>query len=125
MTDDPKPLVWIASSRRDFMEFPDQVKSEMGYAMFLAQCGGRYRKAKTFKGSGDAGVVEIVDDHRGDTFRTVYTVRFVSAVYVLHAFQKKSKTGIKTPAEDVELIRRRLKAAETDYQMQLGKGKAL
>ncbi len=114
MTEDAKPksLVWIESSRRDFTAFPDEVKSEMGYAMFLAQCGGRYRKAKTFKGSGDAGIVEIVDDHRGDTFRTVYTVRFASAVYVLHAFQKKSKTGIATPKSDVRLIAQRLAEAQ-------------
>lgn len=112
MIDDPKPLVWIASSRRDFMEFPDEVKSEMGYALFLAQCGGRYRKAKTFKGSGDAGVVEIVDDHRGDTYRTVYTVRFASAIYVLHAFQKKSKSGIATPRTDIRLVEQRLAEAQ-------------
>jgi phage-related protein len=112
MNDDLKPLVWIASSRREFTAFPDEVKSEMGYAMFLAQSGGRYRKAKTFKGSGDAGVVEIVDDHRGDTFRTVYTVRFASAVYVLHAFQKKSKTGIATPKTDIRLIAQRLAEAQ-------------
>jgi phage-related protein len=108
----PKPLLWIASSRRDFMEFPDPVKSEMGYAMFLAQCGGRHRKAKTLKGAGDAGLVEIVEDHRGDTFRTVYTVRFASAVYVLHAFQKKSKKGIATPRGDLRLIEQRLAEAK-------------
>lgn len=120
MIDDktPKPLVWIASSQRDFMEFPDAVKSEMGYAMFLAQCGGRYRRAKTFKGSGDAGVVEIVDDHRGDTFRTVYTVRFASAVYVLHAFQKKSKSGIATPKSDIRLIEQRLAEAQRLHKEQ-------
>ena len=115
----PKLLVWIASSRRDFMEFPDAVKSEMGYAMFLAQCGGRYRKAKTFKGSGDAGVVEIVDDHRGDTFRTIYTVRFASVVYVLHAFQKKSKTGIATPKTDIRLISQRLAEAQRLHEQGL------
>lgn len=84
----------------------------MGYALFIAQCGGRHRKAKTFKGAGDAGVVEVVDDHRGDTFRTVYTVRFASAVYVLHAFQKKSKKGIATPRADIRLIEQRLRDAE-------------
>ena len=114
MTDEPKPkrLVWIASSRRDFIDFPGEVKSEIGYAMFLAQCGGRHRKAKTFKGAGDAGVVEIVDDHRGDTFRAVYTVRFASVVYVLHAFQKKSKKGIATPKADIRVIEQRLSAAQ-------------
>ncbi len=83
----------------------------MGYALFLAECGGRHRKAKTFKGTGDAGVVEIIEDHRGDTFRTVYTVRFTSWVYVLHAFQKKSKTGIATPKAEIRLIEQRLREA--------------
>ncbi len=84
----------------------------MGYALFQAQIGGRHRKAKTFKGSGDAGVIEIIDDYRGDTFRTVYTVRFASAVYVLHVFQKKSKKGIATPVSDVRLIEQRLRLAQ-------------
>lgn len=74
--------------------------------------GGRHRKAKTFKGTGDAGVVEIIDDHRGDTFRTVYTVRFASAVYVLHAFQKKSKAGSATPKTEIRVIGQRLREAE-------------
>jgi len=108
----PKPLVWIGSSRKDFRDFPDEVKSEIGYGLFLAQNGGRHRKAKTFKGAGDAGIVELLDDHRGDTFRTIYTVRFASAVYVLHAFQKKSKKGVATPASDIQLIEQRLHEAE-------------
>ena len=115
MTDDDfdlKPLVWMGSSRRDFALFPEEVKSEMGYALFQAQVGGRHRKAKTFKGAGDAGVVEIIDDYRGDTFRTVYTVRFASAVYVLHAFQKKSKKGVATPTLDLRLIDQRLRLAQ-------------
>jgi phage-related protein len=107
-----KPLVWIGSSRKDFRDFPVEVKSEMGYGLFLAQNGGRHRGAKTFKGAGDAGVVEVIDDFRGDTVRTVYTVRFASAVYVLHAFQKKSKKGIATPAQDIQLIEQRLREAE-------------
>ena len=84
----------------------------MGYGLYQAQMGGRHRKAKTFKGTGDAGVVEIIDDHRGDTFRTVYTLRFASAVYVLHAFQKKSKKGIETPKGDINLIEQRLQDAQ-------------
>ena len=111
-----KPVVWIGSSRKDFRDFPDEVKSEMGYGLFLAQTGGRHRKAKTFKGAGDAGVVEVIDDFRGDTFRTVYTVRFSSAVYVLHAFQKKSKKGIATPASDIQLIEQRLREAERTHK---------
>ena len=106
-----KTLVWVGSSRKDFGVFPEEVMSDMGYALFVAQSGGRHRKAKTFKGTGDAGVVEIIDDHRGDTFRTVYTVRFASGVYVLHAFQKKSKSGIATPKTDIHLIEQRLREA--------------
>ena len=114
MVDDPvfKPLVWIGSSRRDFRAFPDDVRAEMGYALFQAQVGDRHRKAKTLKGAGDAGVVEILDDYKGDTFRTVYTVRFSSAVYVLHVFQKKSKKGIATPTADLRLIEQRLRLAQ-------------
>ena len=84
----------------------------MGYALYVAQSGGRHRKAKTFKGAGDAGVVEIAEDHRGGTFRAIYTVRFASAVYVLHAFQKKSKTGVATPKLDIRLIEQRLREAD-------------
>jgi phage-related protein len=125
MADNPiKPVSWIASSYKDFRAFPDPVQDAMGYALYQAQIGGKHTSAKPLKGFSGAGVLEIVTDHVGDTFRSVYTVRFPTAIYVLHAFQKKSKTGIKTPIEDVELIQRRLKAAETDYQLQLGKGKA-
>ena len=107
----PKPLVWVGSSRKDFSEFPDEVKSEMGYGLFQAQLGRRHRRAKTLAGFGGAGVVEIIGDHKGDTFRTVYTVRFASAVYVLHAFQKKSKKGSATPQTDIELVEKRLRDA--------------
>ena len=115
LTDEPeiKPLVWVGSSRKDFGDFPDEVKSEMGYALFMAQAGERHHRAKTLSGFGGAGVVEIVDDHRGDTFRTVYTVRFATAVYVLHAFQKKSKKGRATPKPDIKMIERRLRDAAT------------
>jgi phage-related protein len=84
----------------------------MGYALYAAQCRRKHTTAKPLKGFGGAGVVEIVTDHRGDTFRAVYTVRFRSAVFVLHAFQKKSKTGHATPRTDVDLIRKRLREAE-------------
>ena len=96
----------------------------MGFALYQSQIGEKHVSAKPLKGFSGAGVLEIVTDRVGDTFPLVYTVRFPTAIYVLHNFQKKSKTGIKTPAEDVKLIRRRLKAAEANYQMQLGKGKA-
>ena len=120
-----KPVSWIGSSYKDFREFPDGVQDAMGYALHQAQLGGKHGSAKPLKGFGGAGVLEIVADHVGDTFRTVYTVKFSTAIYVLHAFQKKSSTGIKTSVEDLELIHRRLKVAEADYKAQLGKGKTL
>jgi phage-related protein len=119
-----KPVLWIGSSFKDFREFPDPVQDSMGYALYMAQIGLKHDRAKPLKGFGGAGVLELVADHVGDTFRAVYTVKFAAAVYVLHAFQKKSKTGAKTPIEDLELIQRRLKAAEADYKAQLEKGKA-
>ena len=107
-----KPLIWIGSSRKDFQEFPDPVKDKMGYALFVAQKGGKHENTKPLKGFGGAGVVEIVTDHRGDTFRTMYTVRLAGTVYVLHAFQKKSKSGCATPRGDIELTKQRLTQAE-------------
>ena len=119
-----KPVSWIGSSYKDFRKFPDPVQDAMGYALYQAQIGLKHDSAKPLKGFGGAGVLEIVANHVGDTFRAVYTVKFATAIYVLHAFQKKSKSGIKTPTEDLDLIQRRLKAAEADYKIQLEKGKA-
>ena len=110
-----KLLHWVSSAKKDYLTFPTDVQNEMGYALGLAQLGARHPKAKSWKGEGP-GVFEIVEDHRGDTFRAVYTVRFADVVYVLHAFQKKSKTGIKTPQDDVNLIAERLKRAQVDYE---------
>lgn len=107
-----KPLTWMGSSRKDLSEFPDDVKDIMGYALYLAQKGERHPSAKPLSGFGNAKTLEVVDDHDGDTFRTVYTVRFDDEVYVLHAFQKKSKNAIATPKTDLDLIARRLKDAE-------------
>ncbi|MGH9255069.1 MAG: type II toxin-antitoxin system RelE/ParE family toxin [Vicinamibacterales bacterium] len=90
--------------------FPASVQDEVGYALYLAQRGGKHVSAKPLKGLGP-GVLEVVSDHRGDTFRAVYTVRLADRVFVLHAFQKKSKHGIATPQADIELIKRRLKQA--------------
>jgi phage-related protein len=114
MNDPPslKPVIWIRSSRRDFRELPGDVKSHMGYALYVAQQGGKHRDAKPLKGFGGAGVVEIVKDYHGDTFRAVYTVRLAGAVYVLHVFQKKSKKGSETPKIDIKLIEQRLREAE-------------
>lgn len=113
-----RPLHWVASAKRDFTAFPDDVQDVMGYGLHVAQIGGMAADAKPLKGFGGAGVVEIVERHDGGTYRTVYTVRFEEAVYVLHAFQKKSKQGIKTPQSDIELIRSRLKLAEHDHRRQ-------
>jgi phage-related protein len=119
-----KAVAWIGSSYKDFRAFPDPVQDAMGYALYQAQIGAKHDSAKPLRGFGGAGVLEIIADHVGDTFRAVYTVKFATAIYVLHAFQKKSKSGIKTRSEDLDLIQRRLKAAEADYKIQFGKGKA-
>lgn len=107
-----KPVIWVGSSRRDLRGFPDPVQDHIGYALYVAQSGGKHRDAKTLSGFGGAGVVEVVKDFRGDTFRAVYTLRYAGAVYVLHAFQKKSKSGRETPHRDIELIGQRLREAE-------------
>jgi phage-related protein len=110
-----KPLHWVGSAKKDYQAFPGEVQSNVGYALGLAQLGGKHPSAKPWKGEG-RGVFEIVEDHHGDAYRAVYTVRFADALYVLHAFQKKSKSGIKTPQEDVKLIAERLKRAQQDHE---------
>src|SRR5271157_2896279 len=114
MTEEPflKPVVWVGSSRKDLRAFPEPVQDRMGYALYVAQRGGKHRDAKTLSGFGGAAVAEVVTDFRGDTFRAVYTLRYANAVYVLHAFQKKSKTGRETPRRDIELVKQRLREAE-------------
>jgi phage-related protein len=108
--DEPKPLIWRGTSKADFGAFPATVQREMGYALFLAQMGERHPiMAKTLKGFGGGTAVEVRENRDGNTYRAVYTVRFADAVYVLHAFQKKSKTGIKTPKPDLDLIEKRLR----------------
>lgn len=108
----PKPLIWIGSSRKDLREFPEDVRHRMGYALWIAQTGGKHRDAKALRGFGGAGVLEIIKDYRGDTFRAVYTLKHADVVFMLHAFQKKSKTGRETPRRDIELIKQRLREAE-------------
>jgi phage-related protein len=114
MSDEPslKRVVWIGSSRKDLRALPEPVQDRVGYALYVAQQGGKHQDAKPLKGYGGAGVVEVVTDYRGDTFRAVYTVRFADAVYVLHVFQKKSKRGRKVPLQDERLIEQRLREAE-------------
>ncbi|WP_027351914.1 type II toxin-antitoxin system RelE/ParE family toxin [Halotalea alkalilenta] len=109
-----KLLYWEGSSKKDFKEFPIDVQKDMGVALFVVQLGGTPDSAKPWKGLG-SGVYELVEDYRGDTFRAVYAVRLGDAVHVLHAFQKKSKSGIATPQPDVELIEKRLKAVLARY----------
>ena len=117
-----KPLHGVGSSKRDFLEFPHAVKDDMGNALGIAQFGGMAPTAKPWKGLGP-GVLEVVESHEGNAYRAVYTVRFPEAVYVLHAFQKKSPSGIRTPRKDVELVAQRLKVAEHDYEEHYGKPK--
>jgi len=102
-----RPLYWVASSKRDLMAMPPEVQDVFGYALHLAQAGGKHPDAKPLKGFGGAGVLEVVEDFRGDTYRAVYTLRFAGAIYVVHCFQKKSKAGIATPKPDLELIKAR------------------
>lgn len=118
-----RPLDWIGSSKKDFITFPEAVKDEMGNALGLAQFGGKHPSAKPWKGQG-SGVFEVVEDHDGDTYRAVYLVRFKEVVYVLHAFQKKSPKGIKTAQVDVDLVGRRLRVAQQDYEDRYGKPKS-
>lgn len=93
------------------MALPDEVVNVFGYALYLAQAGGKHAQAKALQGFGSAGVLEVVEDWRGNTYRAVYTVRFAVRVFVLHVFQKKSKSGIATPKPDLDLIKARLKVA--------------
>ena len=115
-----KPLHWVGSSKKDFLGFPEAVVDDIGYALGAVQLGGHPASAKTWKGLG-TGVFEIVEDDRSGTYRAVYTVRFRKAVYVLHAFQKKSPSGIRTARSDVDLVAKRLKTAKDDYEARYGK----
>lgn len=119
----PKPVRWIGSSRDDVRAFPEPVRLRVGGALWEAQLGRKAPWARPLRGFGGAGVLEVVDDHDGDTYRAVYTVRFAGAVYVLHAFQKKSKTGIATPHHEIALIEQRLKRAREDHEQWLASTK--
>jgi phage-related protein len=111
-----KPVEWVGSAKTDLLEFPDAVRQETGYALYLAQIGQKALNAKPLKGFGGAGVLEIVANDDGNTYRAVYTVKFTKAIFVLHAFQKKSKKGIATDKADLDLIKRRLVTAAEEYQ---------
>ena len=110
------PLEGVGSSLKDLGDFPPEVKQDIGYALHQAQLGEKGTCAKPLKGFGGAGVLEVVDDFDGDTFRAVYTVKFKGVIYVLHAFQKKSTQGAKTSKGDIDLVKARLKLAEADYE---------
>jgi phage-related protein len=123
MKSERKPLEWVASSRKDIGKFPREVKQAVGYALDIAQQGGKSLEAKPFRGFGGASVLELVEDYDGDTYRAVYTVKFEEAVYVLHCFQKKSKSGKATPTQDMEKVQSRLKLAEEAHKQWLEKNK--
>lgn len=107
-----KPLYWVGSSKKDLQALPKDVQDVFGYALHLAQAGGRHPQAKSLKGFGGACVVEVVEDFLTDTYRAVYTVKYRDAIYVLHAYQKKSSSGIAIPKPEIEKIRQRLKTAQ-------------
>ena len=111
-----KEFRWVGGALKALSKLPEEVKRVMGYALWLAQQGDKHPDSKPLKGFGGGGVLEVVEDHDGDTYRVVYTVRFKDAVYLLHAFQKKSKRGVKTPQEDIEIVRDRLKIAQADHE---------
>ena len=107
-----KPLYWVASARRDLKAMPTDVQDTFGFALHQAQAGRKHGQAKPLKGFGSAAVLEVVESSRDGTYRAVYTVKFVHAVYVLHCFQKKSTDGIATPKPDIDIVRARQKAAQ-------------
>lgn len=107
-----KTVVWVGNSKKDLLALPSDVRRFFGHALDFAQRGARHDAAKVLKGFGGAGVLEIVEDDQGGTYRAVYTVKFKEAVFVLHVFQKKSKRGIATPKPDMDIIREHLKVAE-------------
>ena len=111
-----KPVFWISSSLEDLSEFPKPVKKVIGFAIRQAQKGGMHIHAKSLNGYKGASVLEVIADHDTNTFRSVYTICFRRAIYVLHCFQKKSKSGIKTPQREIALIGRRLKDAQEHYE---------
>ncbi|WP_243406857.1 type II toxin-antitoxin system RelE/ParE family toxin [Cuspidothrix issatschenkoi] len=115
-TEQIKPLEWVGSSLEDLKDFPEDVQGEIGYALYLAQIGDKHPNTKPLKGFKGASVLEVVEDFDGDTYRAIYTVKLPKAVYVLHVFQKKSKHGIATPKQDIDLIEARVERAKQHYK---------
>ena len=116
MKKERKPIEWIGSSLKDLRAFPEEVKDVMGVALDVAQQGEKHESTKPLQGFGGAGVLEVIDDFDGDTYRAIYTVKLKGVVYVLHAFQKKSKKGVSTPKEEIDLVKKRFKSAEEHYR---------
>jgi phage-related protein len=115
MADNVKHLEWIGSSKEDLLDLPRKMQREIGFALYMAHIGLQHINVKPLSGFGGRGVLEIVEDDKGGTYRAVYTVKFKEAIYVLHAFQKKSKKGKETPKQEKELIIKRLKLAEQKH----------
>lgn len=113
-----KPLRWVGPAKRELQQLPGEVQHIFGFALYLAQAGDKHVSAKPLRGFGGAGVLAVVEDHDGSTYRAVYTVKLEGVIYVLHAFQKKSTRGIETPKHVLDLVRARLKAAEADHRRQ-------
>jgi phage-related protein len=111
-----RPLFWVGGAKRDLLAMPDEVQDVFGFALHLAQTGKKHDQAKPLRGFGSAGVLELVEDWRGNAYRAVYTVKFAASVYVLHCFQKKSTRGVATPKPDLDMIEARLKAAEANWK---------
>jgi phage-related protein len=107
-----KPLLWVASAKKDLLKMPEQVVDVFGYALYLAQSGLKHEQAKPLKGFGSAGVLELVEAYDGNAYRAVYTVRFKNGVYVLHCFQKKSRKGVETTLQDIDVVKARLRLAQ-------------
>jgi phage-related protein len=116
-----RPLYFVGSTRDDLRDLPEDVKDVFGYALYLAQLGNMHPRSKPLRGFGGAGVIEIVDNDESGTYRAVYTVRLADAIYVLHVFQKKSRRGISTPRQEIDLIKVRLRQAEDHHATTYGR----
>ena len=114
-----KRIVWVRDSKADLKRFPEVVQKHIGVALMVAQTGDKHPDAKPMRGFGGASVIEVIEDHDGDTYRAVYTVRFAEALYVLHCFQKKSRRGIATDRRDIDLIKERLRRAEELHRQRI------
>ena len=116
-----RPLYFVGSTRDDLRELPEDVKDVFGYALYLAQLGNMHPRSKPLRGFSGAGVIEIIDNDESGTYRAVYTVRLADAIYVLHVFQKKSRRGISTPRQEIDLIKARLRQAEDHHAITYGR----